>query len=57
LLCSTAGASGAQAGGAYSETRPPAVTRSLVHTGVSETRVARVWYRESTQVDDKNAAK
>jgi hypothetical protein len=31
-----------QAGGAYSETMPAAVTCSLVHTEASETRGARV---------------
>ena len=53
LVRSTAGMTGPQAGGVYSETRPPAVTRSLVHTEASETRATRAWYRESTQLKDE----
>ena len=43
--------------GAYLETMPAAVICSLVHTDLSEARGGCSWNRESTQVDDKNAAK
>ena len=53
VLRSTAGVTGVQTGGAYSETMPAAVTCSLVHTEASEPTAGRAWNGESTQVADK----
>ena len=52
-LGSTAGVTGVEAGGAYPETMPPAVTCSLVHTNSSETHGGGCVNRESNPIEDK----